>query len=668
MRISLKIMLFCLIPIIIFTVGVLFVANTQLRTTATVVANYVLEQKLSAEMNNLREEAEKEYGRMELRGAMLVDQKGEPIAHRYEAVDRVGKRFLSTAAIFALDGSDFTRIVTTSIRDDGTRADGTKLGTDSKAYSNLVRGRSYFGEDVILGKSYLAFYEPLIDSNGALIGILYAGIPREEVFLMIDKLSRESVFWISLAMLSLVLCVMAVIGLAVSRSLRPLKKVIQGVQELGKGHVSNRLDMKSKDEIGVLAGTIDQFADHLQQNVIFNLQQISEGNIDIAPSVTDEKDEIGPALNTMIKAIGSMSDEIMKCYVAALAGNLSHRANTTPYQGKYKKIVQGFNDTLDAVMAPLDEASDVLVRMSEKDMSARLKRDYKGFYNQIKKTINAVGRNLDNSLQQIVIGANQVASASAQVSIGSQSLSMVASEQAGSLAQVSTCLQEMLSMTKQNAINARDANKMAEQTRYSANKGIESMSRMSAAINNIKTSSDATAKIVKTIDEIAFQTNLLALNAAVEAARAGDAGRGFAVVAEEVRNLAMRSAEAAKNTSGLIEEAVKNSENGVTINAEVLKNFQEITEKINKVSQMVAEIAAASEQQDQGIGQVNKSVEQLTQLTQQNAANAEESASAAEEMSSQSEEMRSIVAGFKLTESDNYTRFMRADKSDYLPG
>ena len=204
-------------------------------------------------------------------------------------------------------------------------------------------------------------------------------------------------------------------------------------------------------------------------------------------------------------------------------------------------------------------------------------------------------------------------------------------------------------MTKQNTLNAREANNVAIEARDSAQRGVESMSRMSLAINKIKTSSDSTSKIVKTIDEIAFQTNLLALNAAVEAARAGDAGKGFAVVAEEVRNLAMRSAEAAKNTANLIEEAVKNSENGVSINAEVLKNFQEITEKINKVSQVVAEIAAASEQQDQGISQVNKAVEQMNQLTQQNAANAEESASAAEEMSSQSEEMRSMVAGFKLS-------------------
>jgi methyl-accepting chemotaxis protein len=214
-------------------------------------------------------------------------------------------------------------------------------------------------------------------------------------------------------------------------------------------------------------------------------------------------------------------------------------------------------------------------------------------------------------------------------------------------------------MTKQNTLNAREAKGVAEAARGSADKGMESMDRMSSAINRIKSSSDSTAKIVKTIDEIAFQTNLLALNAAVEAARAGDAGRGFAVVADEVRNLAMRSAEAAKNTANLIEDAVRNSENGVAINSEVLKNFQEIAEKTNKVTQVVAEIAAASEQQDEGISQVNRAVEQLNLLTQQNAANAEESASAAQEMSSQSEEMRSMVANFKLSDSSDFSRTPR---------
>ncbi|MGA2781085.1 MAG: methyl-accepting chemotaxis protein [Smithella sp.] len=451
-------------------------------------------------------------------------------------------------------------------------------------------------------------------------------------------------------------------GIIITESItKPLKKGVLMMRDLEKGHLSNRLHFNRKDEIGELAQAMDQFADNLQEKVIFCMQQISEGNIDIAPAITDDKDEIGPALNKIIKSIGSMSDEVKRCCIAAREGNLLNRADVTPYRGRFQKIVQGFNDTIDAIMGPINEASEVLEKIAGRDMTARMMGEYKGDHIRIKQVINSVVENLDKALQQVAIGAEQVASASVQVSNGGQSLSQGASEQASSLEEVSSSLQEMSSMTKQNSINAREAKGVAELARGSADKGVESMNRMSSAISQIKSSSAATAKIVKTIDEIAFQTNLLALNAAVEAARAGEAGRGFAVVAEEVRNLAMRSAEAAKNTANLIEEAVKNSENGVAINAEVLNNFQEITEKINKVSQVVAEIAAASDQQDQGISQLNRAVEQLNQLTQQNAANAEESASAAEEMSSQSEEMRSMVAGFKLTESGDFNQALLGD-------
>ena len=449
---------------------------------------------------------------------------------------------------------------------------------------------------------------------------------------------------------------MALIGLGamVHRNItNPIKTIVLMMQEIEKGHLSKRLKMVDrKDEIGSLSRSMDKFADNLQKNIVFSMQQIAEGNIDVTPTVVDEKDEIGPALVKMVHAIGSMSNEVRRCCLIALEGNLQNRADVTPYQGSFKQIIQSFNDTLDAVMNPINEAALVLQQVADKDMTARMAGDYKGDHARIKESINVAVDNLDKALQQVAISADQVASASMQVSTGGQSLSQGASEQASSLEEISSSLQEMSSMTKQNALNAREAKGVAEQARGSAEKGVESMNRMSSAINQIKSSSDATSRIVRTIDEIAFQTNLLALNAAVEAARAGDAGRGFAVVAEEVRNLAMRSAEAAKNTATLIEEAVKNSENGVAINTEVLVNFQEITEKISKVSQVVAEIAAASEQQDQGISQVNKAVEQMNQLTQQNAANAEESASAAQEMSSQSEQMRSMVAGFKLTASN----------------
>ncbi len=244
-------------------------------------------------------------------------------------------------------------------------------------------------------------------------------------------------------------------------------------------------------------------------------------------------------------------------------------------------------------------------------------------------------------------GAEQVGSASEQVASASQSLAEGASEQASSLEETSSSLEEMSSMTKQNADNAKQANILAGDASGAADRGVRAMDGMSLAIEEIKKSSDETAKIIKVIDEIAFQTNLLALNAAVEAARAGEAGKGFAVVAEEVRNLAQRSAEAAKNTAALIEGSQKNSENGVRATEELKSILAEITAGVKKVTGLVGEVSAASDEQAQGINQINTAVAQMDQVTQQVAANAEESSSASEELAAQAQQMQEIVGQLK---------------------
>ena len=259
--------------------------------------------------------------------------------------------------------------------------------------------------------------------------------------------------------------------------------------------------------------------------------------------------------------------------------------------------------------------------------------------------IRSITRPINNVTFQLEEGAQQNSSAASQVSASSQSLAEGSSQQAASLEETSASLEELSSMTRHNAESAQKANDLAKQARTAADKGAAEMSAMSGAMEAIKVSSDDIAKIIKTIDEIAFQTNILALNAAVEAARAGEAGMGFAVVADEVRNLAQRSANAAKETAAKIEGAIAKTGQGVDINRKVVEALNEIVNKVRQVDELVAEVANASSEQTQGIAQINTAVSQMDKVVQSNAANAEECAAAAQELNAQSEVMKQSVSG-----------------------
>lgn len=250
---------------------------------------------------------------------------------------------------------------------------------------------------------------------------------------------------------------------------------------------------------------------------------------------------------------------------------------------------------------------------------------------------------LNRVIEGLNNGADQVASASEQVSSSSQQLAEGASEQAASIEETSSSLEEMASMTKQNADNSHQADNLMKEANKVVIKANASMSDLTTSMDEISKASEETFKIIKTIDEIAFQTNLLALNAAVEAARAGEAGAGFAVVADEVRNLAMRAAEAAKNTASLIEGTVKKVNDGSELVSKTNKEFTQVAESSAKVGELIGEIAAASNEQAQGIEQVNKAVVEMDKVVQTNAANAEESASASEEMNAQAVQMKDFV-------------------------
>ncbi len=385
------------------------------------------------------------------------------------------------------------------------------------------------------------------------------------------------------------------------------------------------------------------------------VDDISKGAI--PPRITDvyngDFNAIKDNLNQCIEAVNALVADAASLSAAAVEGRLSTRADATRHQGDFRRIVQGVNDTLDAVIGPVNEAAEVLEKVAARDLTARMRGNYAGDLAKIKSSLNLAAENLEGALVQVGDATRQVAGASGQMSSGSQSLAQGANEQASSLEEVSASLEEMSSMTRQNADNALSARNLAAEADAQARGGAEAMARMDEAIQKIKESSDQTAKIVKTIDEIAMQTNLLALNAAVEAARAGEAGRGFAVVAEEVRNLAQRSAQAAKNTADMIAESVRKAEDGVRISGEVSASFGKIAASSQKVNDLVGELAASGKEQAQGIKEVATAVSQMDKVTQQNAANAEESASASEELSSQAQELAAMVGQFRLSGTNN---------------
>lgn len=421
--------------------------------------------------------------------------------------------------------------------------------------------------------------------------------------------------------------------LILRRVVKPLKSVNLAAESIARGDTDVVLNVSSNDEIGRVASTIDK-------EVREAFRSIEKARL------TSEKQAAYQAaeVDKLLVNLERLAQGRLLCDITVTSGD----AETAELSMLYSNIAGNLHSAVDAIKGYISETAHVLSEMSKGNLDVEITSDYKGDFVALKDSINGITDSLSETMRGINTAAEQVASGTRQVSAGSQEISQGATEQASAIEELTASLSHVSDQTRQNAEHAGKANTLTLEAKENAAQGNLQMKAMQQAMSEINTSSANIGRIIKVIDDIAFQTNILALNAAVEAARAGVHGKGFAVVAEEVRNLAARSAAAAKETTELIEGSMGKTAAGTRIADETAEALERIVAGVDKAAQLVGDIASASGEQATSILQINRGIEQMSQVVQTNSATAEEAAATSEELSSQAELLRDMVEQFRL--------------------
>ena len=370
------------------------------------------------------------------------------------------------------------------------------------------------------------------------------------------------------------------------------------------------------------------------------------------PVVNEEGVRVGTAVEwTNRTGEVAVEREIDSIVDSARQGDLTRRIDMEGKQEFFKQLGEGINDLIDVVENVFNDIARVMGDMAKGDLTKPIKSEYEGTFDEVKNNINSTMANLEEIVSGMRESANAISISSDEIATGNNNLSARTEQQASALEETASSMEQLTSTVKNNADNAQQANQLAASARQTAERGGEVVGNAVHAMEDINRASNKIAEIIGVIDEIAFQTNLLALNASVEAARAGEQGRGFAVVATEVRNLAGRSATAAKEIKELIQDSVKKVKAGADLVNESGETLEEIVTGVKKVGDIISEIAAASAEQSSGIDQVNKAVTAMDEMTQQNAAMAEETSAASSSMSDKAREMNQQMSFFSVSQS-----------------
>jgi methyl-accepting chemotaxis protein-2 (aspartate sensor receptor) len=546
---------------------------------------------------------------------------GKPLNLDFTLPDRFTRQTGGNATIFVASGDDFVRISTSVKKEDGSRAVGTVLDRSGAAYAAIRAGKSYVGLAKLFGKQFMTDYEPIRDAAGKVIGILYVGVDVDaNLAALKEKIKQMKVGDTGYYF---------VLNAAPGKAYGDL--IVHPAKE-GK----NILDSRDADGREFIKDMLEK----KEGSIVYPWQNAEAG--ETAPRMKVAAYTLFKDWNWLV-AGGTYEDEIVK-EAAALRNRyiLIGLAALAVFACVLNAVIKR------TVTRPLDAARGAAVRIAEGDLGVRIdirRRDEIGL---LAEAMNSISSGLSSVVGQVRHGAERIADASGEISSGNLDLCTRTEQQAANLASTANSMKDLTETVRRNAGDAQQANQLAVNTSMVAQEGGRMVRQVISTMDTIKQSSGKINDIIGVIDGIAFQTNILALNAAVEAARAGEQGRGFAVVATEVRNLAQRSAAAAREIKALIQASTAEVDAGSRVVQEAGTTMDEVLASAGQVTGIMARISAASTAQSSGIQHISGAIHEMDQVTQQNATLVEQASAAAQAMQVQAGELARAVRVFKL--------------------